>query len=45
MGRKQAKIGDGPLVKALREVSKALDRSVKLAGNIANPTTTTTTTV
>jgi len=38
-------IGEGPVLKVLRQISKALDKTIKTAGATTAPTTTTTTTV
>ena len=47
MTRSQSEIGKGSIIKVLKQISNALERSIKIAGHIANPpaTTTTTTTV
>lgn len=42
--RTPSQIGEGPDVKLLREISKQLDRLIKLMGVVANNVTTTTTT-
>lgn len=40
----QGQIGDNPVLKVLRAISKELDKAIKIAGHISATTTTTTTT-
>jgi len=42
--RTPSQIGEGPDVKLLREISKQLDRLIKLTGVVVSNLTTTTTT-